>query len=301
MPDDLRSLVDQFLTDLKRRSASPNTVEHYGRDLAAWLEYMTPPSASPPEIGSIDRLLVREWLGHLFNAGHDPASVKRRLAALRSFFTFLQRTGRVEVNVARLVRTPKVPIKLPVVPDAGVTNGLIDQVPSKAEEEGRRFPERDLVIFELLYGCGIRISELAGLDVEHLQLGERWLRVRGKGNKERDIPFSEGTAAAILRYLEKRKPAPRERALLLNHHGKRLSVRGIRKIVHHYADAFTGDSSLHPHTFRHAYATHLLADGADLRAIQELLGHARLSTTQLYTQVALTDLMRVYDKCHPKA
>ena len=152
------------------------------------------------------------------------------------------------------------------------------------------------------YGCGLRISELVGLNIDDFDFSERWILVRGKGRKERQVPFGSKAAVALERYLPERTPAPgAELVLFLNHRGNRLTVRGARGIVKFYARMIAGDSSIHPHSLRHAYATHLLSDGADLRAIQELLGHAQLSTTQKYTQVSLTDLMAVYDKAHPKA
>jgi integrase/recombinase XerC len=153
----------------------------------------------------------------------------------------------------------------------------------------------------LLYGCGLRISELVGLNLDDFDLRERWIRVRGKGRKERQVPYAEKASVALEKYLKQRRAKASEKALLVNHRGARLSDRGAREIVKFYARMISGDASLHPHSLRHAYATHLLADGADLRAIQELLGHARLATTQKYTQVSLTDLMAVYDKAHPKA
>jgi integrase/recombinase XerC len=205
----------------------------------------------------------------------------------------------VESNPAKLLRTPKTPKKLPPVPSAEQTNALVDGVAENRFE--RPYPERDLALFELLYGCGLRISEALGLNLEDIDRGERWLRVRGKGKKERLVPFGSKAAAALDRYLACRRPAPGEPALFVNFRGRRLSDGGARGIVAFYARFVGGDSSIHPHTLRHAFATHLLADGADLRAIQELLGHARLSTTQKYTQVSLTDLVAVYDKAHPKA
>jgi integrase/recombinase XerC len=214
----------------------------------------------------------------------------------------------IAANPARLVRTPKAPKRVPIVPTAEQTNTLVDTV--AADTLDRPHPARDLLIFELLYGCGIRISELAGLNLEDFDRTERWVRVLGKGRKERQVPYGAKAADALEKYLEVRakladgagpRPAMDERALLLNHRGRRLSDRGARGIVKFYARMISGDSSLHPHSLRHAYATHLLADGADLRAIQELLGHARLATTQKYTQVSLTDLIAVYDRAHPKA
>ncbi len=211
----------------------------------------------------------------------------------------MQREGAIEVNVARLVRTPKAPKKLPEVMTAEEANGLLDAV--AASPLDLPHPARDRAIFELLYGCGVRVMELAGLDLDDLDRAEGWIRVRGKGRKERQIPLPGKAAEALERYLEERPASPRERALFLNHWGRRITTRGLHRIVKIYATALGSDPGLHPHSFRHAYATHLLADGADLRAIQELLGHARLSTTQKYTQVSLTDLMAVYDKAHPKA
>ena len=161
--------------------------------------------------------------------------------------------------------------------------------------------ERDLAFLELLYGCGIRVSELVGIDLEDIDLRAGWLRVRGKGNKEREVPVAGRAVEAVERYLAIRVARPNERALFLNSRGGRLGDRQVRRLVKQYALLVTGDSTVHPHSFRHAYATHLLSDGADLRSIQELLGHARLSTTQKYTQVSLKDLQAVYDRSHPKA
>jgi integrase/recombinase XerC len=158
-----------------------------------------------------------------------------------------------------------------------------------------------LLIFELLYGCGVRVSELVGLDLDSMDRAERWIRVRGKGRKERQVPYGAKAADALEKYLAMRSAKPGAQALLVNREGTRLTDRSVRNIVKFYSRMTAGDASLHPHSFRHAYATHLLADGADLRAIQELLGHATLSTTQKYTQVSLTDLMAVYDRAHPKA
>jgi integrase/recombinase XerC len=157
-----------------------------------------------------------------------------------------------------------------------------------------------LALLELLYGCGIRVSELVGINLADLSFSDGWLRVRGKGNKERQVPVVARAQAAVERYLKVR-PASEETALFLNSRGARLGDRQVRRLVKMYALLATGDSTVHPHSFRHAYATHLLSDGADLRAIQELLGHARLSTTQKYTQVSLKDLQSVYDRAHPKA
>lgn len=301
MPEPLPKLVSEYLASLARENVSVHTLRNYRVDLEAFIEYLTPPAGTPPAIGEIEVLTIREWLAHLYDSGLQTVSVRRKLAALRSFYTWMERNGVAVKNVARLVRTPKAPSLLPHVPTAETTNVLIDAVPQTADETTRPHPARDLAIFELLYGCGIRVSELVGLNMQDLDLSEGWALIRGKGKKERQVPYGVKAAEALRAYLGERRPVAGESALFLNHRGRRLTDRGARWIVRFYAGQVLQDSSIHPHTFRHAYATHMLAAGADLRAIQELLGHARLSTTQRYTQVALADLMRVYDDCHPKA
>lgn len=288
----------RFLDTLRRENVSEHTLRAYASDLHQFLEFVSSKGAGTPEPGKLDLLAVRRWLAHLYERKLQPASLRRKLAALRSFLQFLVREGTVPLNAARLAATPKAPNKLPRVPSAEKTNSLLDSVARQAEE-----PKlvRDLAILEALYGCGIRVSELVGLNLDDLDLGGRWVRVRGKGRKERQVPVPSKAAAALERYLAVRETRPGERAVFLNHRGARLSDRSVRTIVKFYGTRFLSDSSLHPHSLRHAYATHLLSDGADLRAIQELLGHARLSTTQKYTQVSLTDLMAVYDRAHPKA
>ncbi len=225
---------------------------------------------TPPAVRAIDLLLLREWLASLYNQGLDAVSIRRKLAAVRGLFAYLLREGIVEVNVARLVRTPKAPIRLPEVMTAEQANNLIDGV--GANDLHRPHPARDRAIFELLYGCGVRVSELAGLDLDDLDRTEGWIRVRGKGRKERQVPLPGKAAAALESYLDERPVVRDNPAVFLNHGGSRLTARGIRGIVKLYATALSYDPSTHPHSFRHAYATHLLADGADLRAIQELLG-----------------------------
>ena len=289
----------RYLDDLARGGASAHTIDAYAADLREFLESLSPNGAPPPEPAAIDLLMLREWLAGLYRRGQAAVTIRRKLAAVRGLFRFLMREGLVPKNVARLVRTPKAPQKLPEVLTPDQVNGLLDGVASGKLE--RPHPARDRAIFELLYGCGVRVSELAGLNLEDLDRAERWLRVRGKGRKQRQVPLPAKAAQALERYLSERPVVRDEPAVFLNHRRARLTDQGIRGIVKLYATFVNGDPSIHPHSFRHAYATHLLADGADLRAIQELLGHARLSTTQKYTQVSLTDLMAVYDKAHPKA
>jgi len=296
---ELELQIGRFLDELERAHVSPHTLDAYGTDLRQFLEYFTPPGGEAPPLSHFEVLEIREWLADLYARKLSPVSIRRKLAALRSLFRFLSREGLIAVNPARLVRTPKAPKTLPDVMSAEQVNSLIDTV--AADKFERAHPARDRAIFEFLYGCGIRLSELVGLDLDDIDRTERWIRVRGKGRKERQVPFASKAAEALDRYLEERHAAPQERALFVNHRGRRLTARGVSGIVKLYGLLVNGDSSIHPHAFRHAYATHLLADGADLRAIQELLGHARLSTTQKYTQVSLTGLMEVYDRAHPKA
>ena len=296
---ELETQIGKYLAELARTSASEHSIRAYESDLAQFLEYLSPPDLPPPAPRAIDLLILREWLASLYRENLTAVTIRRKLAAVRSFFRFLLREGVVEMNVAKLVRTPKAPKKLPEVMTAEQVNTLLDGVAAGKME--RPSPARDRAIFEVLYGCGIRVSELAGLNLEDIDRSQGWLRVRGKGRKERQVPLPGQAARALERYLSERAVKRGEPAVFLNHRAARLTTRGISGIVKLYATYLAGDPSVHPHSFRHAYATHLLADGADLRAIQELLGHARLSTTQKYTQVSLTDLMAVYDKAHPKA
>jgi len=300
---ELAQAVERYLAELRRTNASPNTVRNYASDLAQVVEYFSPRVGQPPGPGALTVLNLREWLGDLYARGLDVISVRRKLAAVRSLFRFLAREGSIATNVARLVGTPKAPKRVPAVPTAEQANTLVDGVAQNAIDDRfeRPYPARDLLLFELLYGCGVRVSELVGLDLEDLDQREQWIRVRGKGRKERQIPYGSKAALALQQYLSARASKPGEHALFVSRLGTRLSDRAARWIVKFYARMIASDSSLHPHSLRHAYATHLLSDGADLRAIQELLGHARLATTEKYTQVSLTDLMAVYDRAHPRA
>lgn len=296
MPDPLSRHVEEYIAHLERENASPHTVRNYRIDLNEFCDYFRPPgSTETVSPASIDSLAVREWLGHLYDEGLSPVTIRRKLAAVRSLFRRLHAAGVVSTNAAKLARTPKAPKTIPAVITPEQANGILDTAPQSAAE--RPFPERDIAILEVLYGCGVRVSELVGLGMDDVDWQDSWIRVRGKGKKERQTPVTERAMVALRSYVEKRRPAQGESALFVNHRGKRLTDASVRKIVKRYS----GDLDLHPHSFRHAYATHLLSAGAGLRQIQELLGHARLSTTQKYTQVSLEDLMRVYDKSHPKA
>jgi len=343
----LSEAIASFADELRRSNVSPHTSKNYGSDLAQFREYFE--RAGDPEVSEFDALALREWLGHLYQQKLAPASMRRKLASVRALFGFLHKQGIVRKNPAKLIKTPKAPQRLPRVPAEEQTVGLIEQVALDKLE--RPLAKRDLLIFELLYGCGLRVSELVGLNLSDIDRQDRWLRVRGKGRKERQVPFGEKASQALEAYLaEARVEGDREallrnthgqrsfnsmvsksctddreallrnthgqrsfnsmvsksctddrEALLHNTHGQRLGDRSVRHLLKMYSIALNGDPTLHPHSLRHAFATHLLRSGADLRAIQELLGHAQLSTTQKYTQVSLADLMSVYDKAHRKA
>ncbi len=297
---ELADHITAFLDELRLQNSSPHTIRNYGVDLDQFLAYFTPPDSEAPPPRDFTHLMIREWMGDLYRQNLSAITIRRKLAAVRGFFQFLLRRQIVDVNYAKLARTPKAPKTLPRVMTAEQANNLIDAV--GAEKLERPHPERDLALHEFLYGCGIRVSELVGLNLEDMDRTGQWIRVRGKGRKERQVPYGARAAAALSRYLAVRAPRdPAERAVFLNHSGTRLTDRGARGIVKLYATVLGGDPTVHPPSFRHAYATHLLSDGADLRAIQELLGHARLSTTQKYTQVSLEDIMAAYDTAHPKA
>jgi integrase/recombinase XerC len=296
----LRNSIELYLTELDRRGASPHTRRNYESDLTQFADYFAPEGEVPPEVEQLDLAVLREWLGGLYDQKLSSVSIRRKLAAVRSLFNFLQQEGVLVKNVAARLKTPKIPQRVPEVMSAEKTNRILDAVETGGVPE-KASRERDLAFLELLYGCGIRISELVGIDLEDIDFNEGWLKVRGKGNKERQVPIGSRAMASIDRYLPMRAAPADQRALFVSGRGLRLSDRQIRRLVKQYALLVTGDPTVHPHSFRHAYATHLLADGADLRAIQELLGHARLSTTQKYTQVSLRELMDVYDRAHPKA
>jgi integrase/recombinase XerC len=289
--------VDEFLRHLRERNSSVHTIKAYAQDLDVFSDYI---GASTWK--QIDHIRIRGFLSHLYERGLSKTSVARALAAVRSLYRWLAREGVVEQNPAALVSTPKLPKKLPRVPTVEEINRVLD---AKAPESAS-FPERDLLLLELLYGCGIRNSELTGINLEDIRYSESIILIRGKGKKERYVPFGESALLALNAYLPARakvmvarKKAPR--ALLINQRGGRITPRSVGRIVKHMAVANGLSSDFHPHTLRHAFGTHMLEEGADLRAIQELLGHERLSTTQRYTQLSVQHLMAVYDKTHPKA
>ena len=288
----------KFIRALLERNASPHTIKAYTTDLAQFVEYVGPQGWS-----DIDHVLIRGYLSSLYERGLSKTSVARALAALRSLYRWLAQEGVVDQNPAALVTTPKLPKKLPRVPTIEEVNTVLD---SKMPECSA-FNERDLAILELLYGCGIRNSELIGINVDDIRWSNEIVLVRGKGRKERYVPLGESANAAVRAYLPLRQKIlaetkrTTERALLINLRGSRLTTRSVGRIVKQIAVANGLSPDVHPHTLRHAFGTHMLEEGADLRAIQEMLGHERLSTTQRYTQLTVKHVMEVYDRTHPHA
>ncbi len=289
--------AQEFLAYLRgERRAGPNTLRNYAADLR---QFATCAGAAT-EVAAVDAALIRRFLAELHARGAQKASIARRLATLRSFFRYLLQEGRLAANPAAAVASPKLPKRLPPIPTAAQLNSALDSRPA-AEAP---FPERERAIVELLYGAGLRISELAGLDLDGVDCAGQTVRVLGKGDKERIVPFGAKARQALEAYLPRRAAllAGRTAApLFLNRRGGRLTDRSARRLVKSWAARHGLPAQLHPHTLRHAFASHLLAEGADLRVIQEMLGHASLATTQKYTQTEIRQLMAVYDRAHPKA
>jgi integrase/recombinase XerC len=291
--------IEGFLRSLRaERNCSVHTLLAYGKDLRRFAEF------AGPDMGwkDVDHRMIRSFLGWMYERGASKATVARALSSLRSLFRWLGREGMVRQNPAKLVATPKAAKRLPRVPSIEEMNAVLEG----GAPEGTAFPTRERAIFELLYGCGVRNSELVGLNLEDIDWKNEALLVRGKGKKERLTPLGDAAAAAIREYLGERAAIlahfkKSTNALLINRRGARLTTRSVGRIVKRMAVAKGLPADVHPHTLRHAFGTHMLAEGADLRAIQELLGHARLSTTQRYTQLAMTQVLDVYDKTHPRA
>ncbi len=289
--------VLDFLHHLRERNASPHTIKAYTGDLANFSAY----------IGSrgwkqIDHIAIRGFLSQLYEKGLGKTSVARSLAAVRSLYRWLAREGVVEQNPAKLVATPKLPKKLPRVPTIEEMNSVLNGT----MPETATFPERDRLMLELLYGCGIRNSELTGINLDDIRLSAEAILIRGKGKKERYVPFGGAIKCAMAIYLPARQARLAETkkntvALLLNQRGGRLTTRSVGRIIKKIAVAKGLSPDVHPHTLRHAFGTHMLEEGADLRAIQELLGHERLATTQRYTQLSMKHVLQVYDQTHPRA
>jgi integrase/recombinase XerC len=305
----LGELASAYLAVLaNERASSPHTLRAYERELRGFVAYIVKTQGHNTAASSIEHTRIRAYLGSLYDRGLSKASAARALAAVRSWFRWLARFGHVNQNVASLVATPKLPKHLPRVPSIEQMNRVVDSIGDK-DDAAASWPTRDAVIFELLYGCGIRNAELTGLNLADIHWANEAILVRGKGQKQRYVPLGDAAAQSVRTYLAERQArlAAAQRnseALLLNLHLRgngRLSTRSVARIVKRIAIQRGLSSDVHPHTLRHAFGTHLLEEGADLRSIQELLGHERLSTTQRYTQLTAAQLTVVYDKTHPRA
>jgi integrase/recombinase XerC len=317
----MKSAVDQFLNFLRSvRNASPHTLRSYKIDLGQFIAFLTPPDVETPLPQDITHHLIREFVAYLHDRNLEKSSIARKLAAIRSFFKFAVREGLVHSNPARMVATPKLPKRIPSVLSAEDLSAFLDGVVARpkaafsrrrrpgAKDEYRLLVKRDRAILEMLYASGLRVSELTGLNLADMDRKEQMLRVRGKGSKERIVPYGGKAEQALEAYSPVREGILRNagsrgdpQAVFLNHLGARLTPRSVARIVKKYVRLINVNWDLHPHSLRHAFATHLLADGADLRAIQELLGHSSLSTTQRYTHASIRQLLEVYDKAHPRA
>lgn len=315
----LGELVAEYLRVLaNERGASAHTLRAYRRELegfAAWMDKNRAELSVEPGIDRIEHTDIRAYLGSLYERGLSKASAARALAAVRSWFKWLARTGRIEQNAAALVATPRLPKHLPRVPSIEEMNRVVDSV----RDDAASWPARDRAILELLYGCGIRNAELVALNLGDIHWANDAILVYGKGQKQRYVPLGDAAAEALRAYLAERSARlaaagaqgnPATPALFLNLHLRglarsgvqaRLTTRSVGRIVKRIAILRGLPSDVHPHTLRHAFGTHLLEEGADLRAIQELLGHERLSTTQRYTQLTTAQLQQVYDDTHPRA
>jgi integrase/recombinase XerC len=313
-------LAAEFLAMLENeRNASAHTVRAYRREVGNFVAYLGETLGEDAPVGAVEHLHIRAYLGSLYGRGLTKASAARALAAIRSWFKWLAKEHKLAQNPAVLVSTPKLPQHLPRVPSMEEVNGLLNSMEgggpdgSAAKDEAVAWPERDRMIFELLYGCGIRNSELVGIDMADIQWKNDAILVRGKGRKQRYVPLGDEAAVAMRAYLplrETRLCAAGKAGLVaegplvtnLRMRGKtRLTTRSVGRIVKQIALSRGLAADVHPHTLRHAFGTHMLEEGADLRAIQEMLGHERLSTTQRYTHLTAGQVQRVYDETHPRA
>ena len=311
----MKDILKDFLQHLRRRDVSPHTLTAYENDVATFLKHTSQIRQKPVDAlttADVDAFAIRAFLGELHKQRISASSSARKLSAIRTFVKFLRREELIEDDPSALVASPKKPVTIPAHLSVAEMNALLE-MPDPSTPLGRR----DRAILELFYASGLRLSELVGLDMEDVNLSARMVRVMGKGRKQRLVPFNTSTADAVRAWLKDRalpltsdSPKPkaqgRERRgvsapLFLNYRGGRLSTRSVDRLVRRYVALCGAKFGISPHALRHSFATHLLANGADLRAIQELLGHARLSTTQRYTHVNAQQLIDVYKKSHPRA
>lgn len=316
MTSAVRDLAARYLHMLaNERGASAHTVRAYTREITGFADYLCESLGDDVAMRSVEHTDIRAYLGVLYDRGLTKASAARALAAIRSWFKWMAQQGIVEQNAASLVRTPKLAQHLPRVPSSEDVNRVLDGMerPVAKADEAARWPERDRVIWEMLYGCGIRNSELVGINLGDLHWSNDAVLVRGKGRKERYVPLGDAAAVAIREYLPARADRLQKASkmkllqdgpLLINATARgaaRLTTRSVGRIVKAIAIDRGLPADVHPHTLRHAFGTHMLEEGADLRSIQELLGHERLSTTQRYTQLTSNQIQQVYDDTHPRA
>jgi integrase/recombinase XerC len=315
--------IQKFMATLQfERNASPHTIRNYLSDLVQFRDFLVAqenrakrPTAASSDVSvdlkSIDNLRIREFLGSLYERENQKSSIARKTAAIRSFFRFLEREGAIEKNPALLVSAPKIPKRLPQVMTEEVVANFLNFLDSHAggsDEESEWLLKRDVAMFEMLYAAGLRVSELVGLNFEDVNFEDQMLRVRGKGKKERMVPYGTKAQQALSAYLECRNQkldhhrwSGNRTPVFVNFRGRRLTARSVARLLDKHIRQFDGNLKLSPHGLRHAFASHLLYEGADLRAIQEMLGHESLSTTQKYTHTSIKQLLEVYDKAHPKA
>ena len=300
-------LIARYIQYLQyERNASPHTVRNYRSDLLQFRDFLAQGQLGEKvSLKSIDALRIRGFLAFLFEKEKKKSSIARKLAAVRAFFKFLSREHTVSKDPAASVSTPKLARTLPRIMTEEEMNNFLNQV-GQAAQSGDPSLVRDRAILELLYASGLRVSELVGLDLRKVNFGDGIVLVRGKGNKERIVPFGSKAREAMMAYLPAREKILREHrtanpGLFLNARGGRLTTRSVDRLLKKHVRQFGPNIKASPHSLRHAFASHLLAEGADLRAIQEMLGHKSLATTQKYTQVSIQQLIEVYDKAHPKA
>jgi integrase/recombinase XerC len=301
----LSTQVAQFLDFLAtQRNASSHTIAAYRNDLAGLAAFVRQERGDQVEAATVDHLLLRLYLARLSGGqrqvGYAKSTIGRKLAATRAFFSWLVRTGQLTVNPAELIATPKREQRLPFHLNIDQTVSLVEG-PNHASAEEEPCQTRDTAILELLYSSGLRVSELTGLDVGDLDQPGGMVRVLGKGSKERIVPVGSVALTALATYLAERGVPDEEAPLFLGSRGGRINRRTVARVVERWSARMLAFRAISPHTLRHTFATHLLEGGADLRSIQELLGHSSLSTTQKYTHVGLDRLLEVYDKAHPRA
>jgi len=297
--------IAEFVTFLeKERNDSPHTVKAYGRDLNAFAEFCQDYYGGPWSWAGVDRLAVRGFLAAQQRRGLAKRSVARGLSALRTFYRFLNATRGLEVNPARATRTPKLDKTLPTHLDRAEVEMLFADAEARAAAGSLR-EVRDLAMLELFYSTGMRLSELAGLNDPDVDLVSDQVKVRGKGKKERIVPVGSHATAALRKYLQIRDNVATQRGgnrpMFVNMRGKRITPRGVQLAMKRLFGTLARGREVHVHTLRHSFATHLLDAGADLRSVQELLGHASLGTTQVYTHTSVERLKKVYQQAHPRA